>query len=142
MITETDREIIETISAKYGAKRVILFGSSLSADQESSDIDIAVEGIDGREFFTFYGELLFALSKPVDVVDLSTRSRFTELIKREAVRRDDIARAIDNLRRGLPSVVKVELRDDPLVLAKEMAFRLRVEVDARNAIGERIKEGM
>jgi hypothetical protein len=73
---------------------------------------------------------------------LEQLNRAQELIKREAVRRDDIARAIDNLRRGLPSVVKVELRDDPLVLAKEMAFRLRVEVDARNAIGERIKEGM
>jgi uncharacterized protein len=85
MITETDREIIEKTAVKYGAKRVILFGSSLSADKESRDIDIGVEGIDEREFFTFYGELLFALSKPVDVVDLSTRSRFTDLVKREGV---------------------------------------------------------
>ena len=78
MITDKDKEIIEKTAAKYRAKRVILFGSSLSGDKESSDID-------DKEFFTFYGELLFALSKPVDVVNLSTRSRFTDLIKREGV---------------------------------------------------------
>jgi len=71
---------------------------------------------------------------------LEQLNRAQELIKREAVRRDDIARAIDNLRRGLPSVVKVELKDDPLELAQEMASRLKAEVDARNAMGERIKE--
>lgn len=85
MIADKDREIIEKTAAKYRAKRVILFGSSLSPDRESRDIDIGVEGIDHKDFFTFYGELLCALSKPVDVIDLSTKSRFTELIRREGV---------------------------------------------------------
>ncbi len=85
MITDKDREIIEKTAAKYGAKHVILFGSSLSPDRESRDIDIGVEGIDNKDFFAFYGELLCALSKPVDVVDLSTKSSFTELIRREGV---------------------------------------------------------
>ena len=85
MITERDREIIENTAAKYHAKRVILFGSSLVPDKESRDIDIGVEGIDDKDFFTFYGELLCALSKPVDVIDLSTKSRFTELIQQEGV---------------------------------------------------------
>jgi predicted nucleotidyltransferase len=85
MIADKDREIIEKTAAKYRAKRVILFGSSLSPDRESRDIDIGVEGIDGKDFFSFYGELMCALSKPVDVVDLSTKSRFTELIQREGV---------------------------------------------------------
>jgi len=43
-----------------------------------------VEGIEQKDFFTFYGELLFALSKPVDVIDLSTKSRFVEIIQRTA----------------------------------------------------------
>ncbi len=85
MITDRDRQIIKEIAAKYHVKRVVLFGSSLSPDRESRDIDIAVEGIAEKDFFTFHGELLFALSKPVDVVDLSTKSRFAELIQREGI---------------------------------------------------------
>jgi predicted nucleotidyltransferase len=85
MIADRDRRIIKEIAAKYHAKRVVLFGSSLSPDRETRDIDIGVEGVDEKDFFTFYGELLFALSKPVDVVDLSTKSRFVELIRREGI---------------------------------------------------------
>jgi len=85
MIADSDKQIIKEIATKYRAKQVVLFGSSLSPDRESRDIDIGVEGIDEKDFFTFYGELLCALSKPVDVVDLSTKSRFVELIQREGV---------------------------------------------------------
>ena len=85
MITEKDRQTIVEMAAKYHAKRVLLFGSSLSPDKESHDIDIGVEGIEEKDFFIFYGELLCALSKPVDVIDLSTKSRFVELIKLEGV---------------------------------------------------------
>lgn len=85
MIAEKDREIIKRTAAKYHAKRVVLFGSSLSTDRDSRDIDIGVEGIEDKDFFTFYGELMCALSKPVDIVDLSTKSRFVELIKQEGV---------------------------------------------------------
>ena len=85
MIADKDRVIIEKMAAKYRAKRVVLFGSSLYQDRESHDIDIGVEGLEDKDFFTFYGELLFALSKPVDVVDISAKSRFAELIKREGV---------------------------------------------------------
>jgi predicted nucleotidyltransferase len=85
MIADRDRRIIEEIAAKYHAKQVVLFGSSLSPDKESRDIDIGVEGIEEKDFFTFYGELLCALSKPVDVVDLSAKSRFVDLVRREGI---------------------------------------------------------
>ena len=85
MIAESDKHIIRETAVKYRAKRVVLFGSSLSPDKESRDIDIGVEGIDERDFFAFYGELMCALSKPVDVVDLSTKSSLVELIQRESV---------------------------------------------------------
>ncbi len=85
MIADEDRHIIKETAAKYHAKRVILFGSSLSADKESRDIDIGVEGLEDKVFFAFYGELICALSKPVDVVDLSIKSRFVELIEREGI---------------------------------------------------------
>jgi predicted nucleotidyltransferase len=60
MIDDADKKLIEQIARKYRAKRVALFGSSLSPARESRDIDIAVEGIEGKDFFTFYGELLCA----------------------------------------------------------------------------------
>ena len=85
MIADKDKQMIKEIAAKYRAKRVLLFGSSLSAEKESRVIDIGVEGIEQKDFFTFYGELLFALSKPVDVIDLSTKTRFVKLIRREGI---------------------------------------------------------
>ena len=85
MITDTDKKIIEQLARKYHAKRVVLFGSSLSPAREYRDIDIGVEGIEEKDFYTFYGELLCALSKPVDIIDLSKKTRFIELILREGV---------------------------------------------------------
>jgi predicted nucleotidyltransferase len=85
MIADKDRQIIIETAARYRVKRVVLFGSSLSPDREGRDIDIGVEGIDEKDFFSFYGELLCILSKPVDVVDLSAKSRLVDLIQRECV---------------------------------------------------------
>lgn len=85
MITEKDKKTIQEISEKYSVKRVVLFGSSLDAKKKSRDIDIAVEGIASRDFFRYYGELLFALSKPIDIVELSGTSKFVNLIRHEGV---------------------------------------------------------
>jgi predicted nucleotidyltransferase len=85
MLTDTDKNIIEQLAQKYHVKRVVLFGSSLSSTHEYRDIDIAVEGIDEKDFYTFYGELLCALSKPIDIIDLSKRTRFVELILQEGI---------------------------------------------------------
>jgi len=85
MITDTDKNIIEQLARKYHAKRVVLFGSSLSPTQEYRDIDIGVEGIEEKDFYAFYGELLCTLSKPVDIIDLSKKTRFIELILREGI---------------------------------------------------------
>jgi predicted nucleotidyltransferase len=85
MISEADKKIIRDISDKYQARRVLLFGSSLSPGKESRDIDIAVEGILAKDFFSFYGDLMLALSKPVDVIDLSVTSKFVQLVQKEGV---------------------------------------------------------
>ena len=85
MTTDTDKKIIEHLARKYHATRVVLFGSSLSPTQQYRDIDIGIEGIDEKDFYVFYGELLCALSKPVDVIDLSQKTRFIELILREGI---------------------------------------------------------
>ncbi len=85
MISEADKGKIREISRKYHAKRVLLFGSSLSPNKESRDIDIAVEGVPVKDFFRFYGDLLLALSKPVDVIDLSVESKFVQIVREEGV---------------------------------------------------------
>jgi len=85
MLTEKDKITIREISKKYSAKRVLLFGSGLDPAVEAHDIDIAVEGISHSDFFHYYGELLFALTKPVDIIDLSGTSKFISLIKQEGV---------------------------------------------------------
>jgi len=84
MITEEDKKAIIEISDKYHVKKVILFGSSLTSD-ESRDIDLGVEGIPEKDFFKYYGDLIFGLSKPVDLIDLSLKSKFTELVKKRGM---------------------------------------------------------
>ena len=85
MISDEDKQTIQTIARKYRASRVLLFGSALSGSSESRDIDIGVEGIPGEDFFAFYGELLCLLSKPVDVIDLSRKSKFVDMVLHEGL---------------------------------------------------------
>ena len=85
MITEMDREAIRAVCRRYGVKKALLFGSSLDAAREAREIDLAVEGVAPQDFFRFYGELMFVLSKPVDVVAMSGHSKFLDLIKRDGV---------------------------------------------------------
>jgi predicted nucleotidyltransferase len=85
MITRADQDAICEVCRKYGVRRALLFGSSADSSRESRDIDLAVEGVPAQHFFRFYGELMFAVSKPVDIVDLSSRSKFNDLIRQEGV---------------------------------------------------------
>ena len=86
MIQTEDKNKIIEISQKYGVSRVFLFGSSLHSANEPADIDIAVEGLAGSLFFKFYSELIFSLSKPVDVVDLSVKTKLNDIIYAEGLR--------------------------------------------------------
>jgi predicted nucleotidyltransferase len=81
MIATSDRDAIVRIARKYKVRRVILFGSSQHESETARDIDIAVDGVDASVFFDFYRDLIFCLSKPVDVIDLSENTRFTRLVE-------------------------------------------------------------
>jgi predicted nucleotidyltransferase len=81
MIAKKDRDTIADIAREYGVAKVVLFGSSLAEGREPNDIDLGVKGIEPRLFFRFYGQLMKRLSRPVDVVDLSQRTLFTELVE-------------------------------------------------------------
>jgi predicted nucleotidyltransferase len=81
MVTEQDKQIITRCAEKYNASSVILFGSSLKTDKDAGDIDLAVKGIKASLFFKFYAELFKNLSKPVDLIDLSVKSSFSEFVE-------------------------------------------------------------
>ena len=86
MISERDKEIITQYAKKYKVSTIYLFGSSLDRNSGYNDIDLAVKGIKPEVFFKFYGELLRNLSKPVDLVDLSKKSLFNQIIEEKGVR--------------------------------------------------------
>jgi uncharacterized protein len=54
---------------RYGASRVVLFGSLATGDfRESSDVDLAVEGLGAGEYFPALADLMELLECPVDLV--------------------------------------------------------------------------
>lgn len=81
MISQRDREIILQCARKYGVSSIFLFGSSLEEDKGADDIDIGVKGVEPRLFFKFYAELFKYLSKPVDLIDMSKKSLFNDLVE-------------------------------------------------------------
>jgi len=62
-----------------------MFGSSCDPDTDGNDIDLAVEGIPDSLFFKFYSELIFSLSKPVDIFDLRKKQKFRDAILAEGL---------------------------------------------------------
>jgi predicted nucleotidyltransferase len=86
MISEQEKKIIVTCAEKYNASEVLLFGSSVEGGQKARDIDLGVKGVEKSLFFKFYGELVKHLSKPVDLVDLSQRCLFNDLIEETGVK--------------------------------------------------------
>ena len=85
MISNEDKDRVKEIAQKYNVAKLYLFGSSLDSNREANDIDLAVEGIEHSLFFKFYGELIFSLSKPVDVLDLNKKSLFCDLVRAEGI---------------------------------------------------------
>jgi len=73
MISEKDKKEILRLAKKYKVNRIVLFGSGSKRSSKNRDIDLAVEGIPDKLFFKFYSELIFNLSQPVDLVDLSKK---------------------------------------------------------------------
>lgn len=85
MIAEQDKNAISLLARQYGVHKVLLFGSGAEGQKQARDIDLGVIGIEPRRFFKFYGDLMFCLSKPVDLIDLSKDTKFNALVKREGI---------------------------------------------------------
>ena len=69
-IFETELEKIIDISKEFGIEKVLLFGSCLEDVETAQDIDIAVVGINPRDFFKYYGKVSMVVDDEVDIFDL------------------------------------------------------------------------
>jgi predicted nucleotidyltransferase len=85
MVSNRDKATITALARQYGAATVWLFGSSADRCRRGRDLDLAVEGVAPARFFQFMGELMLALSQPVDVVALEKRSKLSALIRRDGI---------------------------------------------------------
>lgn len=86
LLNEADRNFIIACARKYDVSTIYLFGPSLHGSEQARDIDLGVKGINPALFFKFYGELMRHLSKPVDLVDLSQRTLFNDLVEERDVK--------------------------------------------------------
>lgn len=60
-----------------GCSEIYLFGSLVeSSAHADSDIDIAVRGIQAKDFFFVYGELMTRVRHKVDLIDLDLQKEF------------------------------------------------------------------
>ena len=66
--------LAKTLGKRYGADKVVLFGSVLEGDRfhEGSDIDLAVRGLRPESFFAAWNKLEEASSFQVDLVTLES----------------------------------------------------------------------
>ena len=89
LVHEKRQEILR-VAAKYGARRVRVFGSAARGDADAlSDLDFLVELEAGRSLLDLGGlqfELESLLGRPVDVVtERGLKARIRERVLREAV---------------------------------------------------------
>lgn len=64
-------QVVEILVHGLGARRVVLFGSLLDgALAESSDVDLAVEGMDRARYWEALWRCSDALGRPVDLVPI------------------------------------------------------------------------
>jgi len=85
MISNEDKKKLLEIAKRYNVSKLYLFGSNLDPRRDAKDIDLGVEGVPDRQFFEFYGELIWGLSKPVDLVDLKRRSAFNDMVRSKGI---------------------------------------------------------
>lgn len=85
MLTKDELISVIEIAKKYDIGELYLIGSTLHELPEVvNDYDFAVNDFPSGIFFKFYGELFGALSKNVDLIDVSgEKTKFKSLIIKE-----------------------------------------------------------
>ncbi|MFN8455257.1 MAG: nucleotidyltransferase domain-containing protein [Anaerolineae bacterium] len=76
------QQAAQMLKERFGAKRVILFGSLAQADflHPRSDIDLAIDGVQSRDFWRAWGSLDTLGSEfEIDLIDIGTASESLRL---------------------------------------------------------------
>jgi predicted nucleotidyltransferase len=74
------------IARRFGAKRLLVFGSAINTAREARDIDFACEGVLGWKLFQFGAALEEALKMPVDLVSLDEHTDFGRMVESQGRR--------------------------------------------------------
>jgi len=82
-ITSLQIDRCVSIASKFGAKRLILFGSAMESPETARDIDLACDGVDGWKFFELGASIEEEIGIPVDIVPLEPTTRFTRYIAKK-----------------------------------------------------------
>lgn len=70
------------ILKENGAKEVFIFGSIANGKfNENSDIDIAIKGLNEKDFYKVASVLMFELENEIDLIDLDDKeNRFSQML--------------------------------------------------------------
>jgi len=79
-------EKITEIALKYGATRLILFGSALDNAETANDIDLACDGVSGWKLYEMAALMEDELHIPLDMIPLSPPNRFTRMVEQRGKR--------------------------------------------------------
>ena len=71
------------IARRYGASRIVLFGRALTDPEKARDLDLAIRGVPGWDFFKMAADLERALRIPLDVIPLDNATDFTRHIEKK-----------------------------------------------------------
>ena len=81
---QQDIETATRILKESGAQEVFVFGSaSRGVERPVSDIDLAVRGIAPEIFFEVMSRVAFAISRPLDLIDLDDQSPFGDYLEKK-----------------------------------------------------------
>jgi predicted nucleotidyltransferase len=80
-VTQDQIDRAVAVARRYGARRVLLFGSALDDPTTARDLDLAVEGVDGWEFFGMAAEMEREAEVVLDVISLDKDDWFTQRVR-------------------------------------------------------------
>lgn len=80
-VTSEHIETAKSIARRYGATRMILFGSAVDDPEHARDLDLAIDGVEGWTIWTLAADIEHALDIPVDIVPLDPNP-FTDLVEK------------------------------------------------------------
>jgi predicted nucleotidyltransferase len=79
VITPVQIEKCVEVACRYGARRLVLFGSAAEDPTTARDIDLICDGVEPKRFFEMAGMLEHEVGVLVDVVPAEPRTRFVEV---------------------------------------------------------------